>query len=217
MYNGIDALWALPFWMDSAVPTGGFVLSHGLETMVQEGWVASVTDVGTVLRLFGRQISQSELIAFWHVIKSADGLEALHRCQRRLDALMMPDETREASLWQGQRILSIAQAWGLSVPISRTYSGPAFAWVARVSRLSVEMAAMAYLYRQLSEMASAALRLMRVDGVAVFRELYRLQPEISRWIESARRSHLAQITTSSVWLEWMALRHQHQEMRLFRT
>ncbi|AEJ41035.1 Urease accessory protein UreF [Sulfobacillus acidophilus TPY] len=217
MCKGIDALWALPFWIDSALPTGGFVLSHGLETMVQEGWVASVSDVGTVLRLFGRQISHSELIAFWHVIKSSDGIQALERCQVRLDALVMPDETRQASLWQGQRILSIAEAWGLSVPVSRTYSGPAFAWITRVSQLSAEMAALAYLYRQLSEMASAALRLMRVDGVEVFRELYRLQPEISGWIETARRSHLAQMTTSSVWLEWMALRHQHQEMRLFRT
>lgn len=210
--------WVLALLVDSMLPTGGFVLSHGLETMVQEGSVTNGDEVGAVLGLFAHQVAGTELVAFWHVMKSPDLVPAVIRSGRRLDALVIPEETRNASIWQGQRLLDIARRLGShAVPSVKPYAGPAMAMIARDWDLDPWAAASALLYRQVSEMASAAIRLLRIDGLEVFGKLFQVQAVVPDLVGAAKDRPLAAMATSVPWLEFMAMRHQHQTMRLFRT
>lgn len=210
-------MWDAFILVDALLPTGGFALSHGLETLVQTGQVINARDLENVLWTYACQIRASE-IPIYRALRSAhDSLEALQKTQLYLDAWVMPQETRQANQWQAHRLLKIVEStFAMPVYPRPLYGVQAWALVAGHLTMDVELAETAYIYKQLSEMTSAAMRLMRCDSVESAAALWRIRDRLQQYSEWCPTSEL-EMASISPWLDIVQMQHEKQDSRLFRT
>ena len=108
------ACWQLPLAQlcDSALPTGAFSHSFGLETYICEGVVGDETSFVSWLRaLVSTQLTFSEglglRLAFEAVV--ADDWEAIAHLDELLVAQAVPIQVRRAGVTMGRRLLTIAR------------------------------------------------------------------------------------------------------------
>ena len=111
---GEPARWQLPLAQlcDSALPTGAFSHSFGLETYICEGVVGDETSFVSWLRaLVSTQLTFSEglglRLAFEAV--AVDDWEAIARLDDLLVAQAVPVQVRRAGITMGRRLLTIAR------------------------------------------------------------------------------------------------------------
>ena len=111
---GEPACWQLPLAQlcDSALPTGAFSHSFGLETYICEGVVGDETSFVSWLRaLVSTQLTFSEglglRLAFEAVV--ADDWEAIAHLDELLVAQAVPIQVRRAGVTMGRRMLTIAR------------------------------------------------------------------------------------------------------------
>ena len=111
---GEPAGWQLPLAQlcDSALPTGAFSHSFGLETYICEGVVGDETSFVSWLRaLVSTQLTFSEglglRLAFEAVV--ADDWEAIAHLDELLVAQAVPIQVRRAGVTMGRRMLTIAR------------------------------------------------------------------------------------------------------------
>ncbi|CAB1129754.1 Urease accessory protein UreF [Candidatus Hydrogenisulfobacillus filiaventi] len=212
--------WDLAFWSDSAWPTGGFALSHGLETLVEEGRVTGRADWAMVVRLFLQETAAGEGVALWHVLEAPPERRpaAAAAAGRRLVAWPRSAEADAASRAQARRLLALARDDGAVPPPGPGpwYAGPAWGLVAGWRGWLPEAALTAFLAVQVKEMTAAAARLLRVDPGALYRDAAGLGPVVAAAARRARRP-LSSLSGGGPWLEIATLRHARQQMRLFRT
>ena len=111
---GEPACWQLPLAQlcDSALPTGAFSHSFGLETYICEGVVGDETSFVSWLRaLVSTQLTFSEglglRLAFEAVV--ADDWEAIAHLDELLVAQAVPVQVRRAGITMGRRLLTIAR------------------------------------------------------------------------------------------------------------
>ena len=111
---GEPAGWQLPLAQlcDSALPTGAFSHSFGLETYICEGVVGDETSFVSWLRaLVSTQLTFSEglglRLAFEAV--AADDWEAIAHLDALLVAQAVPNQVRRAGVTMGRRMLTIAR------------------------------------------------------------------------------------------------------------
>ena len=111
---GEPACWQLPLAQlcDSALPTGAFSHSFGLETYICEGVVGDETSFVSWLRaLVSTQLTFSEglglRLAFEAV--AADDWEAIAHLDALLVAQAVPIQVRRAGVTMGRRMLTIAR------------------------------------------------------------------------------------------------------------
>ena len=111
---GEPACWQLPLAQlcDSALPTGAFSHSFGLETYICEGVVGDETSFVSWLRaLVSTQLTFSEglglRLAFEAV--AADDWEAIAHLDELLVAQAVPIQVRRAGITMGRRLLTIAR------------------------------------------------------------------------------------------------------------
>lgn len=213
-------LWRALVFGDSSLPTGGFALSHGLETLVEEGQVTDAS-LGRVLAVFLQEIANGELIAFWHVAQHRDPKAGIDQAEQWLDRVPRTHEARQSSRWQGRRLLDIAARLSPSPGLldlhRELYGGVAAAVLARALRMDAAAMATTYTYTMIREMGSAATRLIRLDPVAVSEHLWSLREPVEHAVAAAKNRKLSNFASVSPWLAIAAMRHQRQSMRLFRT
>ena len=111
---GEPACWQLPLAQlcDSALPTGAFSHSFGLETYICEGVVGDEASFVSWLRaLVSTQLTFSEglglRLAFEAVV--ADDWEAIAHLDELLVAQAVPIQVRRAGITMGRRLLTIAR------------------------------------------------------------------------------------------------------------
>lgn len=217
-------VWQLLQWSDSSLPTGGFAQSHGLETLVQEGLVQNGEHLVLSVRAYVEQVAYTELLAFWHVVRADDLFLALTETNQGLNTLLWTAEAREASQGQASRYIKLwhmlsgdSDVLDLSLPAS-LYAGAAWGYLGRRLRIPQEIMAAAFLHTQALEFSQAALRLLRMDPMDAVASRYQLATVIADLVrQSECLAWLDGVPMVSPVLEIAALRHQRQEMRLFRT
>src|SRR6266540_2017510 len=196
-------LSALQF-SDSFFPTGLYTLSHGFEAFVQAG-LASKSDVEALLRDYLENVlGPADGVALSHAHRAveAQDLARLLEIDRRLSALKLVREAREASRRVGKRILTTAIAL---VPerLLADYraaveagAGPGNAAVALGS-------------------AAAALRLVRLDHEEAQVILGRVKPLMLRVAEENMDRSLSEMRAFAPLIDIMAMGHERASVRLF--
>ena len=95
---------------DSALPTGGYTLSHGLEAAVEIGRVRDVADAEEYLRvLLEGVVGPTDLVAVVNAARAAQDLAEVIAIDRALNARKLAREPREASRRAGRAMLAIAE------------------------------------------------------------------------------------------------------------
>ena len=225
----VDPLYRLLAWLSPAYPIGAFSYSHGVETAVEEGfvadrvtliaWLESVIERGTGL------VDGALFAAAWRAVDAGDWL-AFDAVAERAAAWRGTSEMALESRQQGGSFLSITRtAWphaDLDLANERTGGEIALpvavALAAAAHGIALEAALAGYLHAFAANLISAAVRTVPLGQTDGQRTLAALEPAVQRTVAAAlAAASLDEIGTATPLLDWCSLRHETQYTRLFRS
>ncbi len=228
MTDSLSFLVALQL-ADSAFPSGGFALSHGLESLVHDGKVCDeATLLAAIRMLLAGQAGPTDAVALVgaHRAARAGDDETLWAVDNTLLAMKLARESRQASLRGGKRLLALApNVTDTPVIIRfcdavRTGATPGTYTVALgalLAGLAVEErdAALVYLHGLVANLTGAALRLLRFDHEAAQRVRTALAPMMVAQADGACTASWREMASATPRWEIAAMRHVYAETRLF--
>jgi urease accessory protein len=220
---------------DSAFPSGRYTLSHGLEAFAQNDLLETPERPETLAQLLGDCVrfavapSDGVALACAHRAVDADGtfdVELVVRADRRLSAVKLAREAREASTRSGRALLRTAPAAGANlgtyarlidsghVPGNHAIVLGLLDGLLGVPRLE---AVAAELYAFCAGWVAAAVRLGLTDHLTAQSLLRRVRPELAAAAERAVAGDADLISACTPLPDVMSMRHEHAELRLFAT
>lgn len=219
------ALYRLLTWLSPAYPIGAFSYSQGLETAVElkliddalttQQWLEDMLHHGSVW---------SDAVIFANSHKAAD-LGALKETNAFALALQPAAELKAETLALGRAFVQTTTlAWpcekleGALKLIGEEFAYPcAVACAAAGHGIALPEAQQAWLHAAISNLISAAVRLVPLGQSDGQRILASLERDIHAASVKARQTDLADLTTSGLMTEICAMRHETQHVRLFRS
>jgi urease accessory protein len=229
-----ETLLAVLQLSDSAFPTGRYTLSHGLETFVHEGLLATPSEPGTLARLLGGYVrfgvgpSDGVALACAHRAVDPDGgvdIELVALADQRLSAVKLAREAREASTRTGRALLAAAPAvagvqmrgYADLIDLCRVPGNHAVVLgllaalldVPRFDATAGELSACAIGW------LGAAVRLGLTDHLTAQLVLRRVRPALSDAAERAVGCDVDDISSCTPLADVMSMRHEQAELRLF--
>ena len=215
---------------DSALPIGALAHSFGLETLVAEGILAPehletflvnfLEETGRVEAIFCRVSSRLSAVPSAKVFETS-----WMRLNRRLSALKLSRESREASAVLGRRFLRLVA--GLEnhprLHAAATMAGAetdihhctAFGLVAGVLQLGEDQTVLAFLQQTAMALISASQRVMPVGQGHATRLLWQLQPTILAVTAESVDLDPTAVASFNPLLEIGSMRHARLPVRLF--
>ncbi len=199
---------------DRSFPTGGFVHSHGLEWLVKHEPVS----LESVLRMrLQEQLGHFELVflvqAYEHDAENLDG---------RFHAMLLPLESREASMQMGRQFLRNAcDLFGLPALEAAAERLPCchypvvYGVVAQALGMAPRTAALTYAFQSVRGQISAAQRLTRLGQTEAQRILHRMKPLIGEAVATALWYPLEDAAPFVPLLDIASMAHERAEVRLF--
>ncbi len=213
---------------DTFFPTGLYTLSHGFEAFVQAG-LASKADVEALLRDYLENVlGPADGVALSHAHRAAEArdLGRLLEIDRRLFAMKLVREVREASRRVGKRILTTALAL-VPEPLLADYraavesgAGPGNAAVAlgaAAAALGIarKEAVLIELYTFSTSILGAAMRLIRLDHEEAQLILGRLKPLMVRVAEESMDRSPSEMRAFAPLIDIMGMAHERASIRMF--
>lgn len=204
-------LLRLTQWLSPAFPVGGFAYSHGLEQAMEQG---DVTDaealflwLDDVLR-HGAGLADATLLcaALAGVEAAADHARALAASRER----WLETRDQGAAFTDTVAALGIALPKGLALPV-------AVGQAARHLSLPPDRVAALYLQAFVGNLVLVAVRFMPLGQTAGQVVLSRLHPSVLSVARQACTLSLDEITSGVPGADLAAMRHETQEIRLFRS
>lgn len=216
---------------DTALPTGAFAFSGGLETYTQQGLIADAATLQQWLEtVLHHGVHGGHLlpVALAHRAASAADWDQIKRLDRQLTAMKHARELREASMKTGRGLLRLArQVWprpNVEHLDALRQQGKLAAHHALVwgvlgcelgwdERVSVEAAG----YQWLSGMVSAALRLMPLGQMAAQRLLVTLLGSLPAIATDIHQQSWDDLSTTVPEYDIRAMQHETLYSRLFQS
>jgi len=156
---------------DSALPTGGFAFSSGLESSARLGLIRDMADLDDFLTIAIRQARQAELpFVFAGHAAITTGDAAIVALVKRYDAWLLTPTIRRGSLTQGRAWLTLAPCifpdhdWQslrqlLATRALPTHLAPVFGLIMGQLHVDTERVQALFLYACIRDLTSAAIRL----------------------------------------------------------
>ena len=219
--SGGAALLRLMAWLSPAFPVGGFSYSHGLERAVHDGHISGRDDLAgwlTTLAEVGSGWNDAVLFAeSWRRARNGGDLAALAALG---EALAGSRERHIEAMLQGSAFLTAASAWPHPVFERLPAECPYCIAVGAVSGahgIPLEDALSAYLQAFSTNLVQAAIRLGVVGQVAATGIVADFEPTALSVAAGAAASSLDDLGSAAITSDIMAMRHETQYSRLFRS
>ena len=219
--RGNMALLRLMAWLSPAFPVGGFSYSHGLERAVHDGLAGTRDDLSAWLQAlaeFGSGWNDAVLFAESWRRSSGDG--KLHEVAELAEALAGSRERHMESMLQGQAFLAAAAAWPHPVNARLPAECPycvAVGAVAGAHGIALEDALAAWLQAFSTNLVQAAIRLGVIGQTAATGIIAGFEATALAVAARAATSDLQDLGTAAIASDIMAMRHETQHSRLFRS
>ena len=215
------ALLRLMAWLSPAFPVGSFSYSHGLESAVHDGLIASRDDLAgwleTLLEM-GSGWNDAVLLAeSWRRARSGGDLGELADLAA---ALAGSAERHRETVLQGAAFLEAAAAWSNPALASLPPDCPyciAVGAAAAGGGVALTDALAAFLQAFATNLIQAAIRLGVTGQTAATALLAALEPSLLALASRAADSTLDDLGGCAVLSDIAAMRHEGQETRLFRS
>jgi urease accessory protein len=222
---------ALLQFCDTALPTGAYAFSNGLETYTQQGLIHDAVSLRQWMEALLRHAVQgSHLlpVALAHRATAVGDWRQLERLDRHLTAMKHARELRASSLKLGQGVLRLAvQVWPgpalehlQALYNQRRVAGhQALVWgvigwqLGCEERLTVEAAG----YQWLSSMIAAALRLLPIGQQAGQRLLTALLPQLPVIADAIQHQGWDDLSSAAPEFDIRAMQHETLYSRLFQS
>ena len=229
-----EALLAVLQLSDSGFPSGRYTLSHGLEAFAHEGLLETPCAPDTLAAFladcirFGIAPSEGIALACTHRAVDADGgvdVGLVVRIDRRLSAVKLASEGREASARTGRALLAAARAVA-GVPmqgyvdlVELGYTPGNHAVVLGLLSALLEIppfdAVAGELFALSTSWVAAAIRLGLIDHLTAQFVLRRVRPVLVEAAERAVVGDVDEIASHTPLPDLMSMRHERAELRLF--
>jgi len=211
---------------DSALPTGAFSHSFGMESYLETGQVHDEASFAHWLRLF---LEQSLIYTDGLLLRlafEADNDQRIIELDRLIHASALPRQLRIAAQKMGARMLAVALA-GFPVPSLRSYQQAvqagtgtghpaiAYALAARGAGAPLADALSSYLFSTATSLTQNAIRAIPLGqdaGQRVIRQMHETVNAAVAKIFTLDDQDLGVATTA---LEIAQMRHEHQRARMF--
>jgi urease accessory protein len=229
-----EALLAVLQLSDSGFPSGRYTLSHGLEAFAHEGLLETPCTRNTLGAFladwirFGVAPSDGIALACTHRAVHADGgvnTELAVRIDRRLSAVKLAREGREASTRTGRALLTAARAvagvpmQGYADLVELGYTPGNHAVVLGLLGALLDVPAFDAVVSELSAFSTswvaAAVRLGLIDHLTAQFVLRRVRPVLVEAAEGAAVGHVDEIASHTLLPDLMSMRHERADLRLF--
>ena len=214
-------LLRLMSWMSPSFPVGAFAYSNGLEAAVHHGLVsdaAGLQDWLEDLLAFGTAWNDAVLFAeSWRRVSSGATPAELSELG---EALASSAGRHLETTKQGAAFLKAASAWPHPVTDSLGEDCPlpvAAGAVCAAHRLPLQASLAGYLHAFTANLVQAGLRLMQLGQEDGVRLLAQLETKIEQACERASVSGLDDLGGPTVLAEIMAMKHETQYSRIFRS
>jgi urease accessory protein len=210
-----QALLRLLAWLSPAFPTGAFAYSHGIEWAVEAGDIAD----GDTLRdwlvdLLAHGAARSDAI----LLRQAHSRDADLYALAELAAATAPARERQAeTLNQGVAFMRAAWPWGVPVLPDPVAYPVAVGALAGMHGIDADATTLAYLQGVMTNLISAAVRLVPLGQSAGLAVLAALEPMILRVAAETRGATLDDLGGAAFRSDLAAMRHETQYTRLFRS
>ncbi|MBB6646036.1 urease accessory protein UreF [Halobellus ruber] len=214
---------------DSFLPVGTNSISSGIEQFVQEGRIENLDDLRAVLEAYLRnQVGTADLVALRAAHEAArdDDVAAVRAADRRLTAVTLPAEFREAATQSGARLLSLQRDLR-SDPLLDAYAAAVddgtapgnhpvvLGAVAGRAGIAEREACLVYCHGFLTGLLGAAQRLLSVGHTGVQRALDRLRPTVRAAVDASDARTLDDLTSFTPLAEVLSADHERADRRLF--
>lgn len=214
-------LLRLMTWLSPAFPVGGFSYSHALEHAVHDGlvsdrqglqdWLATLIDFGS---------GWNDAVLFAEAWRRADAGDTLDDLAELAEALAGSLERHRETTLQGAAFASAAAGWPHLVLDRIPENCPYCVVVGAVSGahgLPLADALAAYVQAFAANLVQAAIRLGVTGQSGAVETLAALEPTVLAIAERASHSTLDDLGSATILSDIMAMRHETQYSRLFRT
>jgi len=208
-------------FLSPAFPVGGFSYSHGLERAAHEELLPDADALREWLRdllTFGSGWNDAALFAEAHRRAQQDG--ELSDLAELAEALAGSGERHRESMLQGAAFLAAARAWPHTVidrlPAECPYCVAAGA-ILGAHDVALEMALGAWLQAFSMNLIQAAIRLGITGQKGAMTVLAALEPAIVQTAARAEHSTLDDLGSAALLSEIVAMKHETQHSRLFRS
>ena len=210
MATATDGLLTLSQWLSPGFPVSGFAYSGGLETAVADGAVTgpeAVEDWARTLLLAGSLRNDAILLCL--ALRGGDGLaDTAHALAGSAERWR---ETRD----QGMAFAETLATMGIDAP--KAAYPVALGVAARPLGLAPALVAKLFLQAQVANITSAAIRLVPIGQAAAQRVIAALAREVEQVAEMAATAGLDDLGGAALGADLAAMRHETQEVRLFRS
>lgn len=215
------ALLRLMAWLSPAFPVGGFSYSHGLERAVHDGLVADATGLaGWLETLVEMGSGWNDAVLFAESWRRARHAGDLDEIAALAEALAGSRERHTETMLQGAAFLKAASAWPNPVlerlPAECAYC-VAVGAVAGGNGIALQDALSAFLQAFFSNLVQAAIRLGVVGQSAATTLLAGFEPLALATAARAVRSSIDDLGGCAFVSDVMAMKHETQYSRLFRS
>lgn len=214
---------------DSFFPSGSYTLSHGLESLVQEGRIKQAEDVETFIRLLlCNKVGTTDLVALAHAHRAiaADNIEKIAEVDALLFAQTPIEKTRTAQRQSGRALLMVAsKTWPhsqLEELSQRTAKGEinclhpvVFAVVAQVAGLDERSAMTAFIHGFVTGLLGAAIRLGAVGHLQAQQIRLNLSEDMAKVCIEAGRLSLDEMWSCTPSIDIAQMRQAKLSRRLF--
>jgi urease accessory protein len=214
---------------DSALPTGGFSHSFGLESYLERGTVTDAPSFEAWLHAYLQQLVFLDPLAARLAIEAArrDDIARIQRIDHLLHASAVPRQIREAGVAMGLRMNRITAVAFAEAPVAARYRAavengdchghPAlvFALTAHDAGLSIRSTCTAYLLQVTSSLTQNAIRAIPLGqdaGQRILACARRLIPDLVDRVMELDEHHLG---ATAPGLEIAQMQHETQRARMF--
>ncbi|TPI64332.1 urease accessory protein UreF [Mesorhizobium sp. B3-1-3] len=215
------ALLRLMAWLSPSFPVGGFSYSHGLERAVHDGLIADRNDLaGWLETLVELGSGWNDAVLFAESWRRARDGGDLGEVVALAEALAGSQERHMETMLQGTAFLQAASAWSSRalqrLPADCPYC-VAVGAAAGSSGISLSDALSAFLQAFFSNLVQAAIRLGVVGQVDAVALLAGFEPLALATASRAAASTLDNLGGAAFMSDIMAMNHETQYSRLFRS
>ncbi|MBB6467922.1 urease accessory protein UreF [Aminobacter carboxidus] len=219
--RGTTALLRLMAWLSPAFPVGGFSYSHGLERTVHDGLIANRDDLaGWLATLAVSGSGWNDAVLFAEAWRRARDGGDLAGVAELAEALAGSRERHMETMLQGKAFLAAAAAWPHPVLERLPPDCPycvAVGAVAGAHGIALEDALAAYLQAFASNLIQAAIRLSVIGQTAATGIVAAFEQTALSTAARAAVSTLDDLGSAAITSDIMAMRHETQHSRLFRS